>query len=460
MLSIYYVILEKCYYLCKKKERMKGRQIKIFTIIGLLALIALQSIWLYNTYIQFSNSIYRDSNDILKKSLNREASLRFAQTPKGTIISGATTPAKKNDIIIPEIAYMNESLLKLGLELSLTDVDSLANDFLKASDIESTITICLLNPNTKEILSESKNNLNIHSFGIIKTDIIPVRTDLSQGIQMILINPYYTIIKRMGLLLIATALLMIFVIGCIVYQIKIIARQNKIAQLREDFSYAMIHDMKTPLNSIIMSTDFLHSGRLDDKPEMKEKYFTILKSEADHLLALTNKILTLSKLESHKLEIDKKKISLKPIIEDLKEKFIAKSAKPIHFTTDLKAKEVYTDEEFFKELMSNLIDNAIKYSKESIEIKISSHCDDKYTIIKIYDNGIGISEKDQRTIFDKFERASATKRIKSGGAAGFGLGLNYVYQIIEAHEGKVYVNSIEGDFTEFTLFMPKIMEEL
>lgn len=111
----------------------------------------------------------------------------------------------------------------------------------------------------------------------------------------------------MGLLLIATVILMIFVIGCIVYQIKIIARQNKIAQLREDFSYAMIHDMKTPLSSITMCTSFLHSGRLDDKPEMKEKYFTIVENEADHLLALTNKILTLSKLENHKLEMNKKK---------------------------------------------------------------------------------------------------------------------------------------------------------
>ena len=75
--------------------------------------------------------------------------------------------------------------------------------------------------------------------------------------------------------------------------------------------------------------------------------------------------------------MNKKKISFEPIIEDLKEKFITKSDKPIHFTIDLKAKEVYVDEEFFKELMSNLIDNAIKYSKKSIEIKISSHYDNK-----------------------------------------------------------------------------------
>lgn len=347
---------------------MKGRHIKILTIFGLIAIIALQTIWLCNAYIQFSQSIYKDSNDILKKSLNREASIRFEKTPKGTMINGA--PIKDSNEIVPEIAYLNEGLLKLGLELSLTNVDSLANDFLKATNIESTITIYLLNTDTEKVLNKSKNDLDIHSFGIIKTDIIPIRTDLSQGVQMILINPYYTIIKRMGLLLIATVILMIFVIGCIVYQIKIIARQNKIAQLREDFSYAMIHDMKTPLSSITMCTSFLHSGRLDDKPEMKEKYFTIVENEADHLLALTNKILTLSKLENHKLEMNKKKISFEPIIEDLKEKFITKSDKPIHFTIDLKAKEVYVDEEFFKELMSNLIDNAIKYSKKSIEIKI------------------------------------------------------------------------------------------
>ena len=70
--------------------------------------------------------------------------------------------------------------------------------------------------------------------------------------------------------------------------------------MREDFSYAMIHDMKTPLSSIIMCANFLHSGRLDDKPEIKEKYFTIIENESDHLLMLTNKVLTLSKLDVYK----------------------------------------------------------------------------------------------------------------------------------------------------------------
>ena len=91
--------------------------------------------------------------------------------------------------------------------------------------------------------------------------------------------------------------------------------------MREDFSYAMIHDMKTPLSSIIMCANFLHSGRLDDKPEIKEKYFTIIENESDHLLMLTNKVLTLSKLENHKLEMTKSTFELQPMMADLKEKF-------------------------------------------------------------------------------------------------------------------------------------------
>jgi len=212
-----------------QKTNMKDKRIKIFTIIGLIAIITLQSIWLCSAYIQFSKSIYKDSNEILRKSLNRESSIRFEKTPKGTEVVGA--PIKESNEIRPEIVYINEALQKLGFELSLTDVDSIASNFLQATDVESTIVICLMNPKTEEILNKSKNDLDIHSLGIIKTDIIPIRTDLSQGVQMILINPYYTIIKRMGLLLIATVILMIFIIGCIIYQIKIIAKQNKITQI-------------------------------------------------------------------------------------------------------------------------------------------------------------------------------------------------------------------------------------
>lgn len=437
---------------------MKNFRIKILTAAGLIAMIALQSIWLHNAYMQFSKSIHKDSNEILKKSLNREASLRFERTPKGTVISGATISAKKNDELLPEVAYMNEALQKIGLEFSLADVDSLATNFLKKNDINSKIVICLVNPKTEEILEKSRNDWNIHSWGIIKTKVIPITTDLSQGAQMILLNPYYTIMKRLGLLLISTIILMVFVGTCIIYQIKIIAKQRKIAQIRQDFSYAMIHDMKTPLGSIIGANSLLRSDKIENKAEIKEKLLTAIDKQANQLLALTNKVLTLSQLESQTLKMNKTEVALEPMIKDLIDRFTINAAKPIHFDLKLEAQEIWADNDFLKEVISNLIDNAIKYSKEIINIEISSFCHEKDTIIKVKDNGIGISEKDRKIIFDKFERASAVKRTRKGGATGFGLGLNYVYQVIEAHGGKIIVNSKLGEYSEFILFMPKIIK--
>ena len=146
-----------------------------------------------------------------------------------------------------------------------------------------------------------------------------------------------------------------------------IAKQNKIAKIREDFSYAMIHDMKTPLSSILMGTRILRSGKLDDKPERKEKYFDIMEDEEEHLLALVNKVLTLSKLEEGKLLLEKTEVELRPIIEDLIEKFTAKAEKQVEFALDLQEEKAYADEEFLKEALSNLIDNSIKYSDDLSE---------------------------------------------------------------------------------------------
>lgn len=276
---------------------------------------------------------------------------------------------------------------------------------------------------------------------------------------MILESPYMYIIKRMGLLLISTIILVIFVISCIAYQIRIIDNINKISQIREDFSYAMVHDMKTPLSSILSALNFLQGGRLDNKPEMKEKFFNIAKDEADHLLTLTNKVLTISKLENNKLEMNCEMVTLKPLLLKISEKFKAKSPKPVTFKFDLEAECIYADAEYIEEVFCNMIDNSIKYSKDRVDIKISSSENSKYSIIKIYDNGLGMNEDDQLKIFNKYERAYAGRKKKTY-ASGFGLGLNFVQQVIEAHKGKIIVNSVEGEFTEFIIYLPLILKEL
>ena len=421
---------------------------KIITAISLTSILALQLMWLCNTYILIRNNISEEINQILYTGMEDEAITRLNKTPKGTNIKGEASTDS-----IPEITYLEEGLYNLGYYISIEDVDSIASTLLLEHKISSDFILNLINPKTGEVLQQSKKG-NFCLWNAIHSKEIPIRTDLSQTVQMILVNPHWSIFARMGILLLSTAVMVVFAFIGLFYQIKIIITERKIARLKEDFSYAMIHDMKTPISSAIMCTSRLHSGKLD----IKNHYFTIVENELEHLLALSNKVLTLAKLEQHKLEMNKKEVPLSPMIEDLIEKFTIKTEKTIHFTTDLKTEKVYADEEFLKEAISNLIDNAIKYSKESVKINISSSSDANHDIINIYDNGIGIPQKDQKKIFEKFERASAIKQTRKGGPSGFGLGLNYVYQVMEAHEGRVYINSIEGEFSEFSLLIPKIIE--
>lgn len=449
MLSQCYPILRISYYIC---YMIKTKYLKIITAISLTSILALQLMWLCNTYILIRNNISEEINQILYTGMEDEAITRLNKTPKGTNIKGEAATDS-----IPEITYLEEGLYNLGYYISIEDVDSIASTLLLEHKISSDFILNLINPKTGEVLQQSKKG-NFCLWNAIHSKEIPIRTDLSQTVQMILVNPHWSIFARMGILLLSTAVMVVFAFIGLFYQIKIIITERKIARLKEDFSYAMIHDMKTPISSAIMCTSRLHSGKLDDKPEIKNHYFTIVENELEHLLALSNKVLTLAKLEQHKLEMNKKEVPLSPMIEDLIEKFTIKTEKTIHFTTDLKTILVYADEEFLKEAISNLIDNAIKYSKESVKINISSSSDANHDIINIYDNGIGIPQKDQKKIFEKFERASAIKQTRKGGPSGFGLGLNYVYQVMEAHEGRVYINSIEGEFSEFSLLIPKIIE--
>ena len=422
--------------------------ITILSVVGLIGAMALQMIWIYNSYELIKNDILNEGYATIEKALEEEGNMRFGQTPKGTkIMSGPT-----NDTI-PPMTYFYERLSDMGYPMSLHNLDSITAELLTQNGLGNQYYIDIINLKTGEKINGFGTQKE-PSFMAVKPKYFPIRSDYTQVVQLIITNPNKTFLERMGLMLAGTFIIMLLVIVCISYQVRFISRFEKIFQIREDFSYAMIHDMKTPLTSIIMALKFLRSGKLDNRQEMKDKYFDIAENEADHLLTLTNKVLTISKLENHKLEMNRTEVELTPIIDKLTEKFKAKSQKTVNFITDIKAETAYADAEYLEEVLSNLIDNSIKYSDESVEIKISTAQDDRYTMLKIRDNGFGISEKDIHLIFQKFERASAIKRSRKNGASGFGLGLSFVDQVVKAHHGKIFVTSIEGEFTEFIIYLP------
>jgi two-component system phosphate regulon sensor histidine kinase PhoR len=442
---------------------MEIKHIRWIAVVGLIAIVELQYVWLVNTYKLTKESIQMKGEELFPEAALQEVFLRVSKTKKdSTVTMNVNFDAEKDMETMSTpgqwlMSYMHVSFQEIALkdfnrDVSFMDLDSIYAHMLDSIGFPAAVASCIVD-STGRIMKAS-SQLDIHGKGVLRTSPLPISFDGTRFLQGVITNPYRVIFQRMTLLLLATVLIMVLVIACIIYQIRIILRQNKIAKLREDFSYAMIHDMKTPLSSILMGTQILETGKLDAQPEKKARYFRILREEGEHLLSLTNKVLTLSKLENHQLKLEKETCSLRPMLEDLAEKYKAKAVKHIVYKWNLQADTVYADEEFLKEALSNLIDNAVKYSGEEVEITFSSGKLSNEYYIKVHDTGFGIPLKDQSKIFEKYERASASGRSRYGGPAGFGLGLNYVLRVAEAHGGRVTLESIEGEYSEFTVYLP------
>ena len=429
---------------------MRPNKYKYVSVAAMIAVMLLLGLYMWMTYRSAVRDISERAGNQMPWAMFYESYNRADIVSKGDTLS---LPQLRGDLsLISSVEGMNDVLSrKYHSEISLDTLSDYVDSLLSVVNLNRDFTILEVD-HQGNILRRS----NSHETGnSLKTQVFSIRRDQSKGIQLALNNPYPELARRLSPLFLASGIILILFGVILLRLLRYLDEQQAMADLRNDFSYAMVHDMKSPLSSIIMGAHFLHSGKLDNKPEIKEKYYSIIESEAEHLLALVNKLLTISKLENKKLILNKNEVDLEPIINDLTEKAKAKVEKPISITIDLKTKIVLADEQYMTEAIANLIDNAIKYSKEEIDIRISTSENDKNVLLKVYDNGIGISKEDQRIIFDKFGRAAIHEQNRKGGVSGFGLGLNYVDQVMQAHGGKVTVASEKDKYSEFTLYIPK-----
>ena len=450
---------------------MKGiKHLRWIVLIAVAAVAGLQYVWLTNSYRLAEESLRMRANEVFRDASLEEMFHRMSVYKERKFGRKDTALAIRFEVDTASSAFQNmpNSWLmssihtamqdyiytEVHLDVSLPALDSIYAHMLDSIGIRAEVASCITDSTGRTLRSSIGKELRPES--ILKTDPLMLDFEEARFVQGIITNPYWVIARRMTLVLVATVLIIGVLAGCIAWQMRIILRQDKTAKMREDFSYAMIHDMKTPLSSIVMGARILETGRLDTQPEKRAKYFRILREEGEHLISLTNKVLTLAKLENNQLKLVRTECALRPMLADLAEKQRAKSEKPIRYVWRLRAETVYADEEFLREALSNLIDNAVKYSKDDVEITFASEKrTDGSITISVRDNGLGIPLKDQAKIFEKYERASAAERSRKGGAPGFGLGLNYVLRIVEAHGGTVKVESIEGEYSEFTLVLPQ-----
>lgn len=429
---------------------MQKNKYKYVSVAAMVAVILLLGLYMWMTYRSAVRDIAERAGNQLPWAMFYESYHRADIVSKGDTLS---LPELRGDLsLVSSVEGMNDVLSRrYHSEISLDTLALYMDSLLSVVGLNRDFTLLEVDGMGKILRRNNDQETAI----ALKTRVFSIRRDQSKGIQLALNNPYPEVARRLSPLFAASAIILILFGAILLRLLRYLDEQKMMADLRNDFSYAMVHDMKSPLSSIIMGARFLHSGKVDDKPQIKEKYYTIIESEAEHLLALVNKLLTISKLENKKLILNKQRINLEPIIDDLVEKAKAKTDKNIDFIVDLLKHHVLADEQYLTEAISNLIDNAIKYSKDEIKIIITTQENDKYVLLKVRDNGIGISKEDQRIIFDKFGRAAIHEQNRKGGVSGFGLGLNYVDQVMQAHGGKVTVDSEKGYYSEFTLYIPK-----
>ena len=429
---------------------MHSNRYKYVSIVSAVAVLLLLGLYMWMTYRSVTKDITERASAQLTWAMFYESYSRADSLTKGDTLS--LPEARRNLSLASSVEGMNDVLSrKYHSEVSLETVAIYVDSLLSVAHINRDITLQEVNAEGKVLRQNNEKN---NSWSLL-TKPVSIRRDQSRAVQIALNNPYPELVQRLSPLFLISAIILGFFAIIIIQLLRFITEQEQMAELRNDFSYAMVHDMKSPLSSIIMGAHFLHSGKVDDKPQIKEKYYSIIEDEAEHLLALVNKLLTISKLENKKLILNKHETDLEPVIDDLVEKAKAKATKPIEITTYLEVKHVMADEQYMTEAIANLIDNAVKYSKDEINITIKTFNTDKNVLLKVRDNGIGMTREEQQVIFDKFGRAAIHEKNRKGGVSGFGLGLNYVDQVMQAHGGKVTVSSEKDKYSEFTLYIPK-----
>lgn len=252
-------------------------------------------------------------------------------------------------------------------------------------------------------------------------------------------NKASIITDRMGIWIFSSAVLFLVIIFFL-YALFVILKQKRLSEIQKDFINNMTHEFKTPISTIALSVDVLKDPAIVDQPDRLSNYTSIIKRENIRLKKQVERVLQMAGMDSDELALRKETVSLHELIKEAASGITVGDGANNIFELKLNADfdEVSGDRLHLSNVIYNLIDNAIKYCKEQPKIAIETVNKGNKLWIKVTDNGIGISPHDQKKIFDKFFRVSTGNRHD---VKGFGLGLNYVKQVIKAHKGEVAVES-------------------
>lgn len=282
----------------------------------------------------------------------------------------------------------------------------------------------------------------IYPYDIFEGEVVRMNFDIGMS----------PIMKRMSGTMVLSLFISIMLISCLVFQIKTIRSQRKIEVLRKDFIQTMVHELKRPISTLKMCVSFMRNDILMADSQSRAEVISDSYNELDNLSSYFSKLRDLTFYDITEIPLNKSSFSLDEVINDCVKKLNIPGSKKIEIISERDI-VLYADRMHITNIISNLLENAVKYSAENGLIRISYGQSKKGSVsISIKDNGCGISKYDQKYIFDKFYRS---REVIDNHIPGMGLGLAYVELLVKAHDGKVSVNREEGKGAEFTITLPQ-----
>ena len=263
---------------------------------------------------------------------------------------------------------------------------------------------------------------------------------------------YKSLRPNMGIALLFT----LIIFAAFFLTIRTMLRQKKMSEIKNDFINNMTHEFKTPIATISLAVDALRNHKVQQDVSKMTYFSDIIKEENQRMNRQVETILKSALMDRQEVELNLKPLQAHQIIQDVADNFILRLQEKggaLELKLEAQNSVIEADEVHFSNLINNLMDNAVKYSKEDVppRIVLTTSSNNKYFIIRIEDNGIGMNRETVKRIFEKFYRAH-TGNIHN--VKGFGLGLSYVKDIIDAHDGHIKVDSVLGRGSCFTLEMP------
>jgi two-component system, OmpR family, phosphate regulon sensor histidine kinase PhoR len=343
---------------------------------------------------------------------------------------------------------------KIEQRLSKETIDSLLRQELLTFGISAKYIFYVTNHKNEVVISSIDTVLTSEAFSfhiqLFPNDIIQNNSYLN--VQFPKQKSY--LLNQMWLILLISLAIIITIILGFGYAVQIIIKQKKLSNIKNDFINNMTHELKTPISTISLACQALSDESIVMEKSIKSKYIGMIAEENKRLATLVENVLQTAILDQGDFKLKIEPLELKKIIQETVNNFqmiLKEKNGEIQLFFETENNTIYTDKIHFSNIISNLIDNAIKYCVKDPRISIKISSNNTNFLIQVVDNGIGISKENLTKIFDKLYRVP-TGNIHN--TKGFGLGLSYVKTILEKHGGNVSVESKLHQGSIFTIQIP------